>query len=89
MISFPRLHFTESKIIPWLYGLIILGLIFRFCYPFFSHPLDHIYSDPARHYSDSHPINFGGQTLESAIDPPLPQLVLMAAFLSLVILSLA
>ena len=71
---------ASQELFPGLLDLIILGLIFRFFYPFFCHPLDHIYSDPARHYFNSYPVNFG-QRIESIIDPVLPQLVLMAVFL--------
>jgi hypothetical protein len=72
-------NFNRSRITFCLCLLIILGLIFRFFYPFFSNPLEHIYSDAARHYYNSFSSNFGHK-LESFIDPVLPQLELMAVY---------
>jgi hypothetical protein len=68
-----------KKMDNFLYILIFFGLIMRFFYPFFSNPYDHLYSDPYRHYDAIQGENFG-HTLFSILDPPLPQLLLKAAF---------
>ncbi len=52
--------------------LIVVGTIFRFCYPFFSHPLDHLGSDPLRHYLNA--TTSFNSTIFSWLDPPFPQL---------------
>ncbi len=57
--------------------LIITGTIFRFCYPFFSQPLDHFYSDPGRHYTNA--TSEFNQTINSWLDTPLPQVILRTA----------
>lgn len=64
----------------WLYALIALGLIFRFFYPFFSHPYDHLYSDPDRHYTNIIEANFA-KSIYSVLDSPLPQFWLRFIFL--------
>ncbi len=69
---------TQEKYLDWLYVIIYLGLILRFCYPFFCNPLQHLWSDPARHYYNGDFSSFG-KTIESIFDPPLPQLLLMLA----------
>ena len=63
----------------WLYLLIAVGLIFRFFYPFFSHPYDHLYSDADRHYTNITDSNFG-KSIYSILDAPLPQFWLRAVF---------
>ncbi len=52
--------------------LILVGTTFRFLYPFFSHPLDHLYSDPLRHYLNA--TSLFNTYIYSWLDPPLPQL---------------
>ncbi len=59
------------KQIDWLWFAIIVGTLFRLCYPFYFHPLDHLYSDNLRHY-----LNAGSRfnnSIDSFLDPPLPQ----------------
>src|SRR5579872_3033577 len=69
-----------STALDWLYVIIYLGLILRFCYPFFSNPTSNLtYSDPHRHYVNC--FHFG-HSIESIVDPPLPQLILIAALKS-------
>src|ERR1700733_9349013 len=70
---------NTKKMDNFLYILIFFGLIMRFFYPFFSNPYDHLYSDPYRHYDAIQGENFG-HSLFSILDPPLPQILLRAAF---------
>lgn len=56
--------------------LIVVGTIFRFCYPFFSHPVDHFFSDPYRHYLNA-TVCFN-KAIFSWLDPPFPQFWLRA-----------
>ncbi len=51
--------------------LILVGTIFRFFYPFFSHPLSHLVSDALRHYQIA--AQSFNKTIFSWLDPPLPQ----------------
>ncbi len=72
-----------GKIDVLLIFLILVGTVFRFCYPFFSHPLDHlderIYSDSLRHYGNAMG-NFNKNIL-SWLDPPFPQIWLRTILL--------
>lgn len=54
--------------------LIVAGTIFRFCYPFICNPLDHLISDPDRHYRNA--TSMFDQFIYSWLDPPFPQLFL-------------
>jgi hypothetical protein len=58
---------SDLRIRNCLYFLIAIALIFRFFYPFFSHPFDHLYSDPDRHYTNISEANFG-KSIYSILD---------------------
>jgi len=62
----------------FLYLVIFIGIVFRFLYPFLVNPMNHLFSDPGRHYQNIFPADFD-KTAESILDPPLPQLWLRAA----------
>jgi hypothetical protein len=69
--AFNSVH-TERRL-QMAFGMVLL---FRLLYPFFSSPLDHLFSDPLRHWDNG--ANFLHPTIMGSADPRMYQLWIFA-----------
>lgn len=70
-MSVPRLLWHESLTVHRLQTAFGLLLLCRLLYPFFNSPLDHLFSDPLRHWENG--ANFLHPTIMGSADPLLYQ----------------